>query len=300
MSQVNSTDAPAVSKAFIAMSGCSIALLGLVATGLGTCVLYLYRADADDDMVGPDSKAQPASEMDAIRLELLSLSGDLSDPGQKDHDLTRASNKLQALEVRLDAQREDPSYLKVRALHESVQLQLDVLADGEIPVKVPPLPHSSIAPDPDESMVGQPLDKRKLVKNKIFNPSGGLDLRYGPGRFYIDGGVQEKDSLGGLSATTGWKFCVVDVGLRGNMDLVEFTIRLLDDYHRAFPAHLVAEKELEDEQGKKTPWRNMHSVSSRKRVVWLSRVFMMPENAITSPILEIHRQGVSRKVWIQL
>ena len=78
----------------------------------------------------------------------------------------------------------------------------------------------------------------------------------------------------------------------------------MDDYRRAFPAYLGAEKylmkkKLTGSSGTHKVWREVHSTTSSSKVTWLHRVFALPRNAMKNPILEIHRQGAAKRVWVQ-
>ena len=100
--------------------------------------------------------------------------------------------------------------------------------------------------------------------------------------------------------------CVeVEVGVSGKADLVEYSLITLDDYRRAFPPYLGGEKFLSRQgglagsDGKHAVWRDVHSTTSKKDVLWLHRVFALPADSLKNPVLEIHRQGASKKVWVQ-
>ncbi len=289
---------PRTGKAFIALSGCSVTILVAIIVGGGSCALMKLRsvppAQASTSGDVPDSEAA------RIRIALLELSSEVSDPGRTDTDLTRVRGKLEALDICIESQRQDPAYLRLRALHESVRMQIKLQSDGTAPVEVPPLPASSIAVEPDDRYVGQELVASSLVTGRIFVPSADLDLRYGPGRFYMKDRGERHDEVGGLTASAGWTFLVLQIGVRGQMDLVEFDTPVLDDYRRAFAPHLGAEKELMRSDSKLTVWRSLQSTTSKTKVVWLTRVYMLPMDSMQGPILEIHRQSAAKRIWIQL
>jgi hypothetical protein len=290
----------------IALGGCSIVLLVTLVATTGACLLFQRRGEAGD-RIGEQATAaeQPASEIEQVRNELLVLSGDLSDPERESHDLTRAARHLEALDVRLEDESDDPAYLKVRALHESVKLQIEIIRGGDEEDAMPPLPYSPSAPPMDDRYVGLKVGKSLLVKGKIFSPSPSRDVRYGPALFTFARKIKKRTSIGSLEADKGWKFIEVEVGVTGKADLVEYSLILLDDYRRAYPPYLDGEKFLSRKggltgsSGKHAVWRDVHSTTSRKEVTWIHRVFALPADSIKNPIMEIHRQGASKKVWVQ-
>jgi hypothetical protein len=197
------------------------------------------------------------------------------------------------------AERLDPDVRGVKALHESVRLQVSVLSDGAVPKRVPPLPPSSIAPEPDDRWVHRKVSGSELIRSKIYRPSPGLDVKYGPCHFYVTGDPDREAAIGGLHASDGWTFLLIEVGIRGTADLVEFEVSLLDDYRRSFPPLLAAEKELAARSSRTTVWRDVREVSTRHRRTWLTRVFYVPAETTGEPILDIHRQGASKRIWVQ-
>ena len=247
----------------------------------------------------------PLPELDAIRRDLLLLSGELSDTGREGHDLARASRQLETIEIRLEGQRKEPGYLKVRALHESVELQLEIVKNrDEVEEEIPPLPPAATVPEMDDRYVGTKVKKSALIKSKIFKPSPDRTIRYGPALFHVVRKMKKRSSIGSLEAPEGWTFVEIELGIKGTAPLVEYSLLLMDDFRRGFPPYLAAEKylakkKLSGSSGQHAVWRDVHETTSRTKVLWLHRVFAMPGNALEDPVLEIHRQGAAKRVWIQ-
>ncbi len=137
-------------------TGCAIMAFVIVAFAAGAVILLGRRGEAADAaeraraMAGTGAgESTPASELDAARLDLLALSGEISDPSAKAVDLARAEQRLDSIEVRIEGLRSVPGWIKVRALGESVSIQLDLVRRKGVAGEVPALPPASIAPAPD-------------------------------------------------------------------------------------------------------------------------------------------------------
>lgn len=290
-------------RGMVALGGCSIVLIVTLAAGAGACFLFRHRGDAGSAIAA--EAQEDLSELDAVRRDLLVLSGELSDPAHESHDLTRASRQLETIEIRLDGQRKEPGYLKVRALHESVVLQLEITRDRDEGVdEVPPLPAAATVPEMDDRYVGTKVKKSALIKSRIFTPSPQRTIRYGPALFHVERKLRKRSSIGSLDAPKGWAFIEIELGVTGTAALVEYSLLLMDDYRRAFPPYLGAEKYLAREKlsgssGQHAVWREVHETTSKKKVLWLHRVFALPKDSLDKPVLEIHRQGAAKRVWIQ-
>lgn len=292
----------------LAGSGCAIALLVMAAMTAGSILLFRQRGAAAEAATSPGAggDAGARSDLDAARLDLLALSGEMSDPAAGPVDVARAEQRLDSIDVRLDGLRSEPGWIKVKALGESVDLQLDMVRRKGTGGEVPPLPPATIAPEPDEGLVGRSIDTSLLLKSTIFTPSASLGLRYGPAMIHVANEPIVMDRVGAVDAPAGWKFVDVEIGIEGDADLVEYAALLLDDFLRAFPPYLAGEKELASERkatwakSGHTVWREVHSTPGGKKTTWLHRVYVLPADSIENPILEIQRQGAAKKVWIQL
>jgi hypothetical protein len=290
-------------RGMVALGGCSIVLIVTLAAGAGACYLYRHRGEAGSAIAAETS--EELSELDAVRRDLLVLSGELSDPARESHDLTRASRQLETIEIQLDSQRKEPGYLKVRALHESVALQLEIVKNRDaVEDEVPPLPPAATVPAMDDRYVGTKVKKSALIKSKIFTPSSSRTIRYGPALFHPARKMKKRASIGSLEAPKGWKFIEIELGIKGTAPLVEYSLLLMDDFRRAFPPYLGAEKylakqKLSGSSGQHAVWRDVHETTSRTKILWLHRVFALPKDALEGPVLEIHRQGAAKRVWIQ-
>jgi len=290
-------------RGMVALGGCSIVLIVTLAAGAGACFLYRHRGEAGSAIAS--ESPEELSELDAVRRDLLVLSGELSDPSRQSHDLARAARQLETIEIRLDGQSKEPGYIKVRALHESVELQLEIVKNKDaVEDEIPPLPPAATVPEMDDRYVGTKVKKSALIKSKIFTPSPTRTIRYGPALFHVARGMKKRSSIGSLDAPKGWKFVEVELGIKGTAPLVEYSLLLMDDFRRAFPPYLGAEKylgkeKLKGSEGQHAVWRDVHETTSRTKIMWLHRVFALPGDAMEKPILEIHRQGAAKRVWIQ-
>lgn len=290
-------------RGMVALGGCSIMLIVTLAAGAGACLLFQRRGEAGS-MISKDEKE--ISEIDAVRRDLLVLSGELSDPSRESHDLTRAARHLETLKIRLDTQSDEPGYLKVRALHESVELQVEILRNKEEKQEeeIPPLPAGPTVPPMDDRYVGIKVSKSLLIKSRIFSPSPSRTVRYGPALLHPARKPKKRKSISSLAAPKGWTFLEVEMGIKGKADLIEYSMLLLDDYRRGFPPYLAAEKYLMKQKltgstGEHAVWREVHSTTSTKKVLWLHRVFAVPRDSMKHPVLEVHRQGAAKRVWVQ-
>ncbi|MBW2262456.1 MAG: hypothetical protein JRG91_10830 [Deltaproteobacteria bacterium] len=290
-------------RGMVALGGCSIVLIVTLAAGAGACFLYKHRGEAGSAIAA--ESMEDLSELDAVRLELLILSGEISDPARARHDLTRASRQLETIEIRLATQRKEHGYLKVRALYESVDLQLEILKNKDTGEdEIPPLPPASTVPEMNDRYVGTKVKKSALIKSRIFTPSPTRTIRYGPALFHVARKPKKRSAIGSLDAPKGWKFIEVELGVTGTAALVEYSLLLMDDFRRAFPPYLGAEKylargKLSGSSGQHAVWREVHETTSKKKVLWLHRVFALPKDSIDNPVLEIQRQGAAKRVWIQ-
>jgi len=296
-------NSPGTGRGMIALGGCAVVLVVAATTFAGGCMLLRRRSQSPALLAAPGTQKEEMGEIDTLRHDLLVLSGDLSDPERQEYDLVRASRHLESIEIRLEALRGDPGYLKLRALHESVKLQLQILEKGKPPDEIPPLPPATTVPPADDRYVGSKVNPSILVKGKIFSPSASQTVRYGPALFHFARRPVSRSRIGSLEAEAGWKFIDVEVGIAGKAALVEYSIVALDDFLRGFQPYLEAERFLSKEKlagskGIHSVWREVHSTESGG-VTWLHRVFALPADAMEHPILEIHRQGASKRVWVQ-
>jgi hypothetical protein len=243
----------------------------------------------------------PSGKMMQTRDELLSISSQISGIEQGlPYSPVKIKKRLQEINVEIDACKNDPQYFRVYALLKSVEFQFDLTEKREIQADIPPLPFSTFAPQPTDEYVMKDLSSGDLLKGKILKGCSTSGLRYGPGLFSFLNDLRVFDKLHLIEAPEHYKFVEVLIGIEGNADLVEYSVRMLDDYRRAFPPYLEGEKEA---RKKKLPvghslWRDTPTTQKGKTLI-LHRIFLLPEHAISRPILEIKRQGSSKVVWVQ-
>ena len=245
--------------------------------------------DRQDDPVG------------LLRDELISIAGQIA--GMQDgqpHSAIKIKKRMNEIEEELRGHKNAPEYLKVYILHKSVSFQLRLSEDGEVKIEVPLLPYSPLVPKPSHEYVNQDVGPSDLLKGKILKAGSYDSIRYGPALFSFENKGKKYSELSLLDAPPRYAYVEVTVKVKGSVETIEYTVRMLDDFRRAYPAYLGAEKEARRKGMPKNHfmWRDV-SKTDRNKVVYLHRIFAMPADSLKKPMLEIKRQGASKMIWVQ-
>ena len=248
--------------------------------------------------VAKDEKQDPVQQ---LRDELIAISGQIA--GMKEgepHNAIKIKKRMNDIEDDLRGHKKAPEYLKVYILLKSVSFQLRLSEEGEIKIEVPPLPYSPLVPKPSHEYVNRDVGESDLLKGKILKAGNYDTIRYGPALFSFENRGKKYSQLSLLDAPRKYTYVEVTIRVKGNMETVEYSVKMLDDFRRAYPAYLGAEKEARRKSMPKNHfmWRDV-SRTDKNKVVYLHRIFAMPADSLKKPILEIKRQGASRMIWVQ-
>lgn len=287
--------------------GClTLAIFTIALLMTGAFVLFQHRATAykiwstNIEKKGGKQKKTP-DELESIRVKLLSISGKISriDDGAP-YNPIRIKKELKHLESELKKHRKEPDYLRVYGLLKSVSFQLKITEHTAILTEIPPLPYSPIVPKHHEEYVFSEIKGGDLIMGKIIHSGSSKFFRYGPASFRFSEKLKKLKRLYYLPAPGGYVFVEMVIGVKGKAQLIEYTTRMLDDYRRAFPPFLDGEKELRRRKLTRNHaiWRDTPE-TEKSHPLYLHRIFILPSDHCKSPILEIKRQGASKKLWVQ-
>lgn len=289
--------------------GCfTVGILAVILFLTGAVLLFNHRGFAWEIWKEnePEIKTKKGSEkkkdplMD-LRDELLSISAQISGMEKGlPHNPQKIKNRLDKIEKEIDTYRSNPQHFRVYALHKSVEFQFNLTEESKIDPEIPALPYSPITPKPDDEYVLKDISPGKLLKSKILTGGKSKFIRYGPALMSFDRKLKTFSSLFYIDAPKKYKYLDVAIGIDGNVELIEYSVRMLDDYRRAYPAFLDAEKEARKKKmlTDHILWRDTMK-TERNHLVYLHRIFLLPADSIKKPILEIKRQGSSKMVWVQ-
>jgi len=302
--------APLFAPRFKPMIGCFTA--GLLAVALfvtGTVLLFNHRGFAWEiwQEAEPKKGAKPTDKQDEkdplmeLRDELLSISAQISGLERGlPFNAVAIKKRLEEIQKEVDGHKGESQYFRVYALHKSVQFQFELTEKRELETEIPPVPYSPIAPKHSTEYVMKHIEPGELLKGKMLKGGKTSSIRYGPALFGFEYDLKTYKDLFWVDAPEGLKYVEAVISVDGNVELIEYTVRMLDDYQRVFPPYLGAEKEARKKTLPKNHmlWRDTLRTEKGK-TVYLHRIFLLPENAIKKPILEIIRQGTSKMIWVQ-
>ncbi len=274
---------------------------------IGAALLFHYRGFAGEiwKSTPPPSLAtkgsRPVTHLMQLRNELLSLSAEISgiDRGAP-YNSVKIARRLEEIKKEISQSKNDPLYFKVLALEKSVEFQLKLSSPAGFSAEIPPLPYTTFVNESSEEYVMKDISTDSLIKNRVLLAGNTSPIRYGPALMSFPSGKKVFSDLFDLDAPRGYRYVEVVVQMEGEIELVEYSTRMLDDYKRAFTPLLGAEKEARQHHLSRNHffWRDVSKIT-RDQPVYLHRIFLLPADAITKPILEIKRQGASRMLWIQ-
>ncbi|MFH1436109.1 MAG: zinc ribbon domain-containing protein [Pseudomonadota bacterium] len=239
--------------------------------------------------------------VEQLRDELISISGQIAGMQEGEpHSAIKIKKRMNEIDDELRGHKNAPEYLKVYILHKSVSFQLRLSEEGEITIEVPPLPFSPLVPKPSHEYVNQDVGESDLLQGKILKAGGYDAIRYGPALFSFEDRGKKYSEMTLLDAPRNYTYVEVAIRVKGSVETVEYSVRMLDDFRRAYAAYLGAEKEARRKNMPKNHfmWRDV-SKTEKDKVVYLHRIFAMPADSLKKPILEVKRQGASKMIWVQ-
>jgi hypothetical protein len=288
-------------------AGCLSAGLAAAALFLaGAVLLFNHRGFAWETWKSSPSpvlkkSGEPESPIMKLRDELLSISAEISglERGMP-YNSMKIARRLEEIKSELSGNKSDPLYFKVFALEKSVEFQFKLTEQSGLLSEVPPLPYTTFPLETSDEYVLKDVSPDMLIKEKILPAGKTSDVRYGPALMSFLVTKKVFTDLFNIDAPKGYKYVEVVVEIEGEVDMVEYTARMLDDYRRAYSAFLGAEKEARKRTLSKNHflWRDVAKLTKGK-TVHLHRIFLMPADCLGRPILEIKRQGASKMLWIQ-
>lgn len=301
---------PVIAPRFKPMIGCFTA--GILAVALfitGTVLLFNHRGFAWEiwQESKPETGEKPGEETDEhdplmeLRDELLSISAQISGLERGlPYNAAAIKKRLAQIQDEVESHKGKSQYFRVYALLKSVEFQFEITEKRELEIDLPAIPYSPIAPQHSTEYVMKHIEPNRLLKGKILKGGKTSSIRYGPALFGFEKEIKTFTNLFWVDAPEGYKYVEVVITVDGNVDLVEYSVRMLDDYQRVFPPYLGAEKEARKRALPKNHqlWRDTLKTEKGK-VVYLHRIFLLPDNAMKRPILEIVRQGSSKMIWIR-
>jgi hypothetical protein len=302
--------APAIAPRFKPMIGCFTAgILAVVLFLTGTVLLFNHRGFAweiwqESEAVTEKKPAKSQEERDPLmdlRDELLSISAQISGMERGlPFNAAAIKKRLSDIEEELNRHKGESTYFRVYALHKSVEFQFELTEKRELETDMPSIPYSPIAPKHSTEYVMKHIEPNDLLKGKMLKGGQAGSIRYGPALFGFENKLKTYTELYWVDAPEGYRYVEAVITVDGIADLVEYTVRMLDDYQRAFPPYLGAEKQARKKTLPKNHmlWRDTLKTEKGK-TVYLHRIFLLPADAVKKPILEIVRQGSSKMIWVQ-